>query len=80
MSTFFRGITEAVPSLFLGIFSEQDSVVNPSMDVQGASLSTANSMDMQGVSSSIISSVDMQDVSISTASSMGVQGVCHRGR
>jgi hypothetical protein len=29
MSTFFRGITEAIPSLFRGIFSEQNSVANP---------------------------------------------------
>jgi len=29
MSTFFRGITEAVPSLFRGIFSERSSVPNP---------------------------------------------------
>ncbi len=28
MSTFFRGITETVPSLFRGIFSEQNSVPN----------------------------------------------------
>jgi hypothetical protein len=30
MSNFFRGITEAVPSLFRGIFSERNSVANPS--------------------------------------------------
>jgi hypothetical protein len=30
MSTFFRGITEIVPSRFRGIFSERDSVPNPS--------------------------------------------------
>ncbi len=30
MSTFFRGITEDVPSLFRGIFSERNSVPNPS--------------------------------------------------
>ncbi len=30
MSTFFRGITETVPSLFRGIFSERNSVPNPS--------------------------------------------------
>jgi hypothetical protein len=29
MSTFFRGITETVPSLFCGIFSERNSVPNP---------------------------------------------------
>jgi hypothetical protein len=29
MSTFFRGITEIVPSLFRGIFSERNSVPNP---------------------------------------------------
>ncbi len=29
ISTFFRGITEAVPSLFRGIFSERNSVPNP---------------------------------------------------
>jgi hypothetical protein len=28
MSTFFRGTTETVPSLFRGIFSEQKSVAN----------------------------------------------------
>jgi hypothetical protein len=32
MSTFFRGITEIVPSLFRGIFSEGNSVPNPSQD------------------------------------------------
>jgi hypothetical protein len=32
MSTFFRGITEAVPSLFGGIFSERNSVANPNLD------------------------------------------------
>ncbi len=30
MSTFFRGITETIPSLFRGIFSERNSVPNPS--------------------------------------------------
>jgi hypothetical protein len=30
MSTFFRGIAETVQSLFRGIFSEQNSVPNPS--------------------------------------------------
>ncbi len=30
MSTFFRGITESIPSLFRGIFSERNSVANPS--------------------------------------------------
>jgi hypothetical protein len=30
MNTFFRGITETVPSLFRGIFSERNSVPNPS--------------------------------------------------
>ncbi len=29
MSTFVRGITETVPSLFRGIFSERNSVPNP---------------------------------------------------
>ncbi len=29
MSAFFRGITETVPSLFRGIFSERNSVPNP---------------------------------------------------
>jgi hypothetical protein len=29
MSTFFSGITEIVPSLFRGIFSERNSVPNP---------------------------------------------------
>ncbi len=29
MSTFFRGITETIPSLFRGISSEQNSVANP---------------------------------------------------
>jgi len=32
MSTFFCGITEAVPSLFNGIFSERNSVANPNLD------------------------------------------------
>jgi hypothetical protein len=30
MRAFFRGITETVPSLFRGIFSERNSVPNPS--------------------------------------------------
>jgi hypothetical protein len=30
MSTFFRGITETIPSLFRGIFSERNFVPNPS--------------------------------------------------
>jgi hypothetical protein len=30
MTTFFRGITESIPSLFRGIFSERNSVANPS--------------------------------------------------
>jgi hypothetical protein len=30
MSTFFPGITETIPSLFRGIFSEQNSAANPS--------------------------------------------------
>ncbi len=30
MSTFFRGITESIPRLFRGIFSERNSVANPS--------------------------------------------------
>ncbi len=29
MSTFLRGITEAIPSLFRGIFMERNSVANP---------------------------------------------------
>jgi hypothetical protein len=29
MSAFFRGMTEIVPSLFRGIFSERNSVPNP---------------------------------------------------
>jgi hypothetical protein len=29
MSNFFRGITESIPSLFRGIFSERYSVANP---------------------------------------------------
>ncbi len=29
MSAFFRAVTETVPSLFHGIFSEQNSVPNP---------------------------------------------------
>ena len=32
MSTFFRGITEIIPSLFRGIFSERNSVPNPNDD------------------------------------------------
>jgi hypothetical protein len=32
MSTFFRGITETIPSLFRGIFSERNSVPNPRWD------------------------------------------------
>jgi hypothetical protein len=32
MSTFFCGITETIPSLFRGIFSERNSVPNPSPD------------------------------------------------
>ncbi len=31
MSTFFRGITESVPRLYRGIFSERNSVANPSV-------------------------------------------------
>jgi hypothetical protein len=31
MSTFFRGITETIPSLFRGIFSERNSVPNPKL-------------------------------------------------
>ena len=33
MSTFFREITEAVPSLFRGIFLERNSVANPNISV-----------------------------------------------
>ena len=29
MSTFFRGVTEAIPNLFGGFFSERNSVANP---------------------------------------------------
>jgi hypothetical protein len=32
MNTFFRGITETVPSLFRGIFPERNSVPNPTTD------------------------------------------------
>jgi hypothetical protein len=35
MSTFFRGITESIPSLFRGIFSERNSVANPTPDWMG---------------------------------------------
>jgi hypothetical protein len=35
MTTFFRGITESIPILFRGIFSERNSVVNPSVAVAG---------------------------------------------
>ncbi len=31
MNTFFRGITESIPSLFRGIFSERNSVANPNV-------------------------------------------------
>jgi hypothetical protein len=41
MSTFFRGITETVPSLFRGIFSERNSVPNPSAFVPTVSGITA---------------------------------------
>ena len=34
MRAFFRGITETVPSLFRGIFSERNSVPNPTCKVQ----------------------------------------------
>ena len=43
------------------------------MDVQGVSLSTANSMDTQGVSISAASSMDMYGVYLSTNISMEVQ-------
>jgi hypothetical protein len=33
MSTFFRGITESVPRLFRGIFSERNSVASPNFEV-----------------------------------------------
>jgi hypothetical protein len=33
MSAFFRGITETIPSLFLGIFLERNSVPNPRQDL-----------------------------------------------
>jgi hypothetical protein len=33
MSTFFRGITEIIPSLFRGIFSERNSVPNPTTSI-----------------------------------------------
>jgi hypothetical protein len=32
MRAFFRGITETIPSLFRGIFSERNSVPNPRGD------------------------------------------------
>jgi hypothetical protein len=35
MSTFFRGITQAVPRLFCGIFSERNSAANPSRGPEG---------------------------------------------
>ncbi len=35
MSTFFRGITETIPSLFRGIFSERNSVPNPTRNKGG---------------------------------------------
>jgi hypothetical protein len=38
MSTFFRGITETVPSLFRGIFSERNSVPNPNLRISKYSL------------------------------------------
>jgi hypothetical protein len=45
MSTFFRGITETIPSLFRGIFSEQNSVANPSLQSrQGSNLSVLASI------------------------------------
>ncbi len=34
MNTFFRGITETIPSLFRGIFSERNSGPNPRMVAQ----------------------------------------------
>jgi hypothetical protein len=33
MRAFFRGITETVPTLFRGIFSERNSVPNPTLDI-----------------------------------------------
>jgi hypothetical protein len=33
MSAFFRGITEIVPSLFRGIFSERNSIPNPNQNI-----------------------------------------------
>jgi hypothetical protein len=35
MRAFFRGITETVPSLFRGIFSERNSVPNPTHAAAG---------------------------------------------
>jgi hypothetical protein len=34
MSTFFRGIMETIPSLFRGIFSEQNSIANPGAELR----------------------------------------------
>jgi hypothetical protein len=39
MNTFFRGITETVPSLFRGIFSEQNYVPNPSTVMRHSTIS-----------------------------------------
>jgi hypothetical protein len=44
-------------------------------DVQGVSLSTANSLHVQGVSLSTANSLHVQGVSLSTANSLHVQGV-----
>jgi hypothetical protein len=37
MSIFFRKITESIPSLFRGIFSERNSVANPTIDATNRS-------------------------------------------
>jgi hypothetical protein len=50
MSTFFRGITEIIPSLFRGIFSERNSVPNPTWKSRnnfGESLETVSAVDLQ---------------------------------
>jgi hypothetical protein len=38
MRAFFRGITETVPSLFRGIFSERNSVPNPTRALLSAKI------------------------------------------
>ncbi len=44
MSTFFRGITETVPSLFRGIFPERNSVPNPSRSFMKKSAKLASQL------------------------------------